>query len=271
MQVPNMCIRMLGRRARSRKTLTYILLGLVVMLVGTDIGQTLLGNVTNFFGDSIASAGPLNPQVATYMEAKANLIQRNRKNFLLWDYFDLSDALYAKDVHDYKWQDLINERFVMWVKKQQATGDIRHSLEKDKCVTMEVLNQLKLKHPKVRVMWNETEFSETKLKAFLLTSEYPAILKVGHIHQQKSTLFLPSSTEVLKHVDEYVSWTNEKMHSHFIDNNPRWKDNANILYAALHPCTFIQDVVNPEDFHDGQTARPWEVMVEVLFLLLIEY
>ena len=123
-------------------------------------------------------------------------------------------------------------RIDLWVGKQRATGDMRHSIEKDKCVTIEVLRKLRLPHPTVRFMWRQAEYSAERLKAYLLDADYPAILKVGHIHQQKSTLFLPNKAAVQSKAAEYAEWTTEKMNSHFIDNNPVWMDSTNVLYVS---------------------------------------
>eukprot|EP00041_Stephanoeca_diplocostata_P031437 m.978518 g.978518 ORF g.978518 m.978518 type:complete len:512 (-) comp23959_c0_seq4:3194-4729(-) len=264
-QQPHLSTMNFRNRKRTRLLLNVIGVGVVFFCIATELGRTMVWNFSKVPGDLLASEGHLDARVAAYMTRKKQLIEDGRDDFLLWDYFDLTETLQGTDFNSYMWQDMINSRFKMWVGKQRATGDTRHALEKDKCVTMKVLKKLNLPHPTVRVMWNESEYSENALREYLLSTEFPAILKVGHIHQQKSTLFLPSQTEVRGHVDEYVSWTTDKMHSHFIDNNPTWKDSANILYAALHPCTFIQDVVNPEDFSEGNTARPWEVMVEVVW------
>ena len=44
------------------------------------------------------------------------------------------------------------------------------------------------------------------LQSYLLEQEYPAIIKVGHIHQQKSTLYIKDSKELKRNADKYVSW-----------------------------------------------------------------
>lgn len=230
-----------------------------------DIKDSIYANDAVVMMDAVAVEG----MIRKYLDHESHIISKNRDKFQLWDYFDLTDVLDAAreksaDV-EFKWQDMITLRMKLWVDKQQATNDMRHNIEKDKCVTIDVLRKLKLPHPTVRFMWRKNEYSEAKLAEYLSTADYPAILKVGHIHQQKSTLFLPDKSAIVGKIDEYAKWTTDKMETHFVDNNPRWKDSTNILYAALEPCMFIQDVVNPGDFRAGMSARPMELMVEVLW------
>ena len=106
---------------------------------------------------------------------------------------------------------------------------------------MALFDKLQLAHPKVRAMWRLPSWSTTKLRiALLQTTDYPAILKVGHIHQQKSTVFLPSKTKVVAKADEFVQWTDKLMHTSFHDDNPLWSSITNQLYEQIEPCAFVQ-------------------------------
>lgn len=96
------------------------------------------------------------------------------------------------------------------------SNDARFAIEKDKCQTMQMLSKLQLPHAHVRRKWNHPDsvytnssrvwtlsdtsvqsqysnYSRDALELYLKESDtkYPAILKVGHMHQQKSTLWLP--------------------------------------------------------------------------------
>eukprot|EP00040_Diaphanoeca_grandis_P019091 m.100569 g.100569 ORF g.100569 m.100569 type:complete len:509 (-) comp27256_c1_seq1:33-1559(-) len=206
---------------------------------------------------------PHESHVASYMDEQISNIQANRSKFLLWDYFDMTKAL--ENGASSSWQNMIRQRMEMMVEKLEAHQDKRFNVEKDKCVTMEILGKLGLPFPKLQFKAKIEEYEPEKLKSFLASAKYPSILKVGHIHQQRSTLFLSSSADVQSKLDEYVDWTTEKMHSKFVDNNPAWMDSTNKLYAAIDPCMFVQDVINPEGFGEGKTERPLELMVEVLW------
>ncbi|KAH8076438.1 hypothetical protein JL721_439 [Aureococcus anophagefferens] len=157
----------------------------------------------------------------------------------------------------------------LWAAKLGATGDKRFTIEKDKCVMLDMLKTLRLPHPRVRRTWKEDEYDAGELRAYLLAQAYPAILKVGHIHQQKSTLFLPDADSVTARVDEFVSWVSAKMRVKFDDGSAMWAKSTNKLYAVTDPCLIVQDVVNPTAFvgarADGNALRPVELLVEVVW------
>ena len=129
-----------------------------------------------------------------------------RDTFLLWDYFDIGDVLRNRSapLAELTWADMVTLRIDLWVDKLEKTGDKRFTIEKDKCMTMKMLTDMNLPHPTVRIMWSADEFSRERLRVFLLQTKYPAILKLGHIHQQRSTLFLTSLSSVSENMDEYM-------------------------------------------------------------------
>ncbi|KAK7248846.1 hypothetical protein SO694_00042152 [Aureococcus anophagefferens] len=209
------------------------------------------------------------PHIKKYLDARWDEIRGRRRDFALWDYFDLRDALAARGRRPRKWSELVVARMELWAAKLGATGDKRFTIEKDKCVMLDMLKMLRLPHPRVRRTWMEDEYDAGELRAYLLAQAYPAILKVGHIHQQKSTLFLPDADSVTARVDEFVSWVSAKMRVKFDDGSAMWAKSTNKLYAVTDPCLIVQDVVNPKAFvgarADGNALRPVELLVEVVW------
>ncbi|KAJ1455651.1 hypothetical protein M885DRAFT_519333 [Pelagophyceae sp. CCMP2097] len=205
-----------------------------------------------------------------YVASKRAQVVSQRGGFALWDYWDLRqklrDAVVPK--RGFTWADVVVLRMELFSAKLTATGDMRYRIEKDKCEMLRMLGQLSLPHPRVRFTWDEDAYDEQKLKAYLMTADYPAMLKVGHMHQQKSTLFLPDAESVHKTADDLVAWTTSKMKSKLLDGNSVWAHATNPLYAELEPCLILQDVANPAAFVSGaggNDLRPLEMMVEVLW------
>ena len=149
---------------------------------------------------------PALPLIERYLDGKWAEITGNRERFALWDYFDLRETLAAAERRPRKWSEVVVARMELWARKLDASGDRRFTIEKDKCVMLEMLATLKLPHPRVRRTWKADEYDGGALKEYLLGAAYPAILKVGHIHQQKSTLFLPDAAAVHRDADRFVSW-----------------------------------------------------------------
>lgn len=227
-----------------------------------------------------AAADPAAERLRRYFEAQWAEVAAARTRFLLWDYFDLEHAE-ALDGRFRKppatWTEIIIRRMALWATRLQHTADNRFVIEKDKCAMFRMLEDLDLPHPRVRLTWRADDYGDGKrLEAYLLGDAagagvaekcaFPAILKVGHIHQQKSTIFLASKRDVRKRVGEYVAWTTDKMKTKFVDS-ASWARQTNPLYASIDPCLIVQDVVNPDDFAAGENAarRPLEMMVEVLW------
>ena len=215
-------------------------------------------------------------RVREYMERQWAAVENGREDFLLWDYFDLkAHEELGSPRPPASWSDLIVARMTLWAKRLQFAKDNRFVIEKDKCAMFRMLRQLGLPHPRVRLEWREADYGDgRRLRAYLLNEgggedgpcAYPAILKVGHIHQQKSTIFLPSASDVRARVDDYVAWVDDKMRSKFVDR-ASWADQTNPLYASIDACLIVQDVANPEDFGGDavRAARPLEMMVEVVW------
>ena len=202
--------------------------------------------------------------IDAYMDARWNAIRQRRAKFALWDYCDLRSSL--KDAQrPASWSQLVQLRMRRWGDLLDANKDKRFTIEKDKCVMLDMLQTLKLPHPKVRRTWRSVDDS---LKSYLLEQQYPAIIKVGHIHQQKSTLYIKDSKELKRNADKYVSWVKAKMDSVFDDGSKTWASVTNKLYAQTAPCLILQDVVNPgkvSNAMDGNAMRPTEVLVEVIW------
>ncbi|CAH0369559.1 unnamed protein product [Pelagomonas calceolata] len=203
--------------------------------------------------------------INAYMDARWNVIRQRRAKFALWDYCDLRSSL--KDAQrPTSWSELVQLRMRKWGNLLDKSKDKRFTIEKDKCVMLQMLETLKLPHPKVRRTWRSIEAAS--LKSYLLGQEYPAIIKVGHIHQQKSTLYIKDSKELKRNADKYVSWVKTKMDSVFDDGSKTWASVTNKLYAQTSPCLILQDVVNPGKVSaasDGNDMRPTEVLVEVIW------
>ena len=141
--------------------------------------------------------------IDAYMDARWHVIRQQRSKFALWDYCDLRSSL--KDAQrPASWSQLVQLRMRRWGDLLDSTKDKRFTIEKDKCVMLDMLQTLQLPHPKVRRTWRSIESSS--LKNYLLEQQYPAIIKVGHIHQQKSTLYIKDSKELKRNADKYVSW-----------------------------------------------------------------
>ena len=90
---------------------------------------------------------------------------------------------------------------------------------------------------------------------------------MGHIHQQKSTLYIKDSKELKRNADKY-QWGQKKMDSVFDDGSKTWATVTNKLYAQTASCLILQDVVNPgkvSSASDGNDMRPTEVLVEVIW------
>ena len=141
--------------------------------------------------------------INAYMDARWNVIRQRRSKFALWDYCDLRSSLKAAP-RPTSWSQLVQLRMRRWGDLLDANKDKRFTIEKDKCVMLDMLQTLQLPHPKVRRTWRSVE--APALKNYLLGEEYPAIIKVGHIHQQKSTLYIKDSKELKRNADKYVSW-----------------------------------------------------------------
>jgi len=204
--------------------------------------------------------------IDTYMDSRWNVMRQNRTYFALWDYCDLREALKKAATRPRSWSQLVQLRMRLWGDLLDAKDDRRFTIEKDKCVMLEMLQTLQLPHPKVRRTWRSVDAKA--LKRYLLSQDYPAIIKVGHIHQQKSTLFLKDAREVQRNADDYVAWVQSKMQSVFDDGSKTWASVTNKLYAKTEPCLILQDVVNPgkvSNALDGNAMRPTEVLVEVVW------
>jgi hypothetical protein len=203
--------------------------------------------------------------IDAYMDARWNVIRQQRSKFALWDYCDLRSSL--KDAQrPASWSQLVQLRMRRWGDLLDSNKDKRFTIEKDKCVMLDMLQTLQLPHPKVRRTWRSIESSS--LKSYLLEQQYPAIIKVGHIHQQKSTLYIKDSKELKRNADKYISWVKAKMDSVFDDGSKTWATVTNKLYAQTSPCLILQDVVNPGKVSaasDGNDMRPTEVLVEVIW------
>ncbi|KAH8071153.1 hypothetical protein JL721_4584 [Aureococcus anophagefferens] len=195
-------------------------------------------------------------RVREYMERQWAQASKRRESFLLWDYFDLKahEELGHRKAPG-TWSDLI-------IAAHGALGEAA---------------QLRLPHPRVRLEWRAADYGDGgRLRSYLLGEAdakdpglercaYPAILKVGHIHQQKSTIFLPSEADARSRVDDYVRWTTDRMREKFVDR-ASWAAQSNPLYASIDACLIVQDVVNPGDFGgEARAARPLELMVEVFW------
>jgi hypothetical protein len=203
--------------------------------------------------------------IDAYMDSRWNVIRQRRSKFALWDYCDLRSSLKAAP-RPTSWSSLVQLRMRRWGDLLDSNKDKRFTIEKDKCVMLNMLQTLQLPHPKVRRTWRSVEAAP--LKSYLLEQQYPAIIKVGHIHQQKSTLYIKDSKELKRNADKYVSWVKAKMDSVFDDGSKTWASVTNKLYAQTAPCLILQDVVNPgkvSNAMDGNAMRPTEVLVEVIW------
>ena len=203
--------------------------------------------------------------IDAYMDSRWNAIRQQRAKFALWDYCDLRSSL-KEAPRPTSWSSLVQLRMRKWGDLLDSSKDKRFTIEKDKCVMLQMLETLKLPHPKVRRTWRSVEAAP--LKSYLLEQQYPAIIKVGHIHQQKSTLYIKDSKELKRNADKYVSWVKAKMDSVFDDGSKTWASVTNKLYAQTSPCLILQDVVNPGKVSaasDGNDMRPTEVLVEVIW------
>eukprot|EP00041_Stephanoeca_diplocostata_P029012 m.845875 g.845875 ORF g.845875 m.845875 type:complete len:661 (-) comp23477_c1_seq58:2272-4254(-) len=234
---------------------------------------------------------------------KAN-ITKKRHRFLLWEYLDLSEPLlqwsegqlldilrkHSRLTQISRWAQIIILRMEYMEELLLQSKDARFAVEKDKCQTMQMLHHLQLPHASVRRKWNHPDsvyskssriwsslstrddtrnlcnYSNDALETYLKQPDtpYPAILKVGHMHQQKSTLWLPDRQAVLRDMADYIYFVEDKMSRPWSDNAP-WARVTNSLYAAIDRCVFVQDVVNPTKIKASKAERPWEMMVEVMW------
>lgn len=165
-----------------------------------------------------------------YFQERQMTILNRSNQFLLWDYLDLSAPLsqwsqqqladlltkHAHEMQLTRWASMILLRMERMEQLLSQSHDARFAVEKDKCQTMLMLSRLQLPHASVRQLWNmnhsvysggsrvwgrtgqpvDGQFSEYSKHALgdylkMSSTKYPAILKVGHMHQQKSTVWLP--------------------------------------------------------------------------------
>ena len=107
--------------------------------------------------------------IDTYMDSRWNVMRQNRARFALWDYCDLREALKKAATRPRSWSQLVQLRMRLWGDLLDAKDDRRFTIEKDKCVMLEMLQTLQLPHPKVRRTWRSVDAKALK--------RYPPLLK----------------------------------------------------------------------------------------------
>ena len=109
--------------------------------------------------------------IDAYMDARWHVIRQQRSRFALWDYCDLRSSL--KDAQrPTSWSQLVQLRMRRWGDLLDSNKDKRFTIEKDKCVMLEMLQTLQLPHPKVRRTWRSVEAAPLK-SCLLYTSPSP--------------------------------------------------------------------------------------------------
>ena len=105
--------------------------------------------------------------IDAYMDSRWNVIRQRRSKFALWDYCDLRSSLKAAP-RPTSWSQLVQLRMRRWGDLLDANKDKRFTIEKDKCVMLDMLQTLQLPHPKVRRTWRSVEAAP--LKSYLLAT-----------------------------------------------------------------------------------------------------
>ena len=83
--------------------------------------------------------------IDAYMDSRWNVIRQRRSKFALWDYCDLRSSL--KDAQrPASWSQLVQLRMRRWGDLLDATKDKRFTIEKDKCVMLQMLETVSYTH-----------------------------------------------------------------------------------------------------------------------------